>query len=174
MKVAPVKGRREAYMDETTKRQLSERYKQGYAVVADAIAGATEAELDFSPGDGKWTIRQIVHHLADSEMTSAIRLRMLLAADRPSIVAYDQEEFARRLYYDDRPIAASLEAFRAARATSGEILDRMSDAEWQREGTHSEVGRYTVAKWLEIYAQHAHGHADQIRHARAAFRAPTA
>ena len=157
-------------MDEATRRQLIERYKQGYAVVAEAITGASDAELDFSPGEGKWTIRQIVHHLADSEMTSAIRLRLLVAADRPAIAGYDQEEFARRLYYD-RPIGPSLDAFRAARETTAEILDRMSDAEWQREGTHSEVGRYTVAKWLEIYAQHAHGHADQIRNARTAFLA---
>lgn len=153
-----------------TRRQLIERYKQGYALVSEAISGATDAELDFSPAEGKWTIRQIVHHLADSEMTSAIRLRLLIAAEQPSIGGYDQEEFARRLYYD-RPIAPSLDAFRAARQTTAAILDRMSDAEWQREGTHSEIGRYTVSTWLEIYAQHAHAHADQIRSARAAYRA---
>jgi hypothetical protein len=106
-----------------------------------------------------------VHHLADSEMTSAIRLRRLLAEDRPVIVGYDQEEFARKLHYD-RPIAASLAAFKASRDTSGEILDRMSEAEWAREGTHSESGHYSVLRWLEIYAAHAHGHADQIRRAR--------
>ena len=98
-------------------------------------------------------------------MTSAIRLRLLLASDRPAIAGYDQDEFARRLYYD-RPIAASLEAFKAARQTTGDILDRMNEADWQREGTHSEVGRYTIERWLEIYAAHAHDHADQIRKAR--------
>lgn len=155
-------------MELAARRQLVERYKQGYAVVAEAITGASEAELDFSPGKGKWTIRQIVHHLADSEMTSAIRLRLLVASDKPAIVGYDQDEYARRLYYD-RPISPSLDAFRAARETTSEILDRMSDADWAREGTHSESGRYTVERWLEIYAQHAHGHADQIRAAREAF-----
>lgn len=156
-------------MDDATRRQLVERYKQGYAVVAEAITGVSDAELDFSPGEGKWTIRQIVHHLADSEMTSAIRLRLLVASDTPAIVGYDQDAFAKQLYYD-RPTAPSLDAFRAARETTGEILDRMSEADWQREGTHSEIGRYTVERWLEIYAQHAHGHADQIRAARAAFQ----
>ncbi len=153
----------------TRRKELLDRYKDGYRVVAEALAGATDEELDVRPAPGKWTAREIVHHLADSEMTSAIRLRLLLAEDRPQILGYDQEEFARRLHYD-RPTDASLDAFKAARRTTAEILDRMSEAEWQREGTHTEVGRYTVERWLEIYAQHAHGHADQIRVARDAAR----
>jgi hypothetical protein len=160
-------------MDREARQALVDRYKGGYRVVVDALAGATARELDFSPGAGKWTIRQIVHHLADSEMTSAIRLRMLIASERPAIVGYDQDEYARRLYYTDRPIEASLSAFDAARRTTAEILDHMTDDEWQREGTHSEIGRYTVHTWLELYAAHAHGHAEQIRAAREAAQRST-
>jgi hypothetical protein len=157
-------------MDRERRAALVAAYKDGYRVVSDALAGYREDELDTAPAPGRWTARQIVHHLADSEMTSAIRLRLLIASPSPHIVGYDQEEFARKLYYDDRPIEASLDAFNAARRTSAEILDRMSEAEWLREGTHTEHGRYTVYKWLELYAQHAHGHADQIRIARDAAR----
>ena len=103
-------------------------------------------------------------------MTSAIRLRLLLAEERPTIRGYDQEAFARRLHYD-RPIEASLAAFEAARRTTAELLHRMSEEDWGREGTHSESGRYTVEDWLEIYAAHAHDHADQIRRARAKVKA---
>jgi hypothetical protein len=149
-------------MDRETRQQLLDAYKDGYRVVAEALAGAKDEELDTPPGEGKWTARQIVHHLADSEMTSAIRLRLLVASPSPSIVGYDQEEFAKKLYYDDRPIEASLDAFNAARRTTAEILDRLSEAEWLREGTHTEHGRYTVQRWLEIYGTHAHAHADQI------------
>ena len=85
------------------------------------------------------------------------------------IQAYDQEEYARRLHYN-RPIQASLDAFRAARQTTAEILDHLTETDWTREGTHSDSGRYTVERWLEIYAEHAHNHADQIRRARAAAR----
>jgi hypothetical protein len=157
-------------MDRQTRQNLVDAYKDGYRVVAEALAGATDDELDTAPGEGKWTARQIVHHLADSEMTSAIRLRLLIASPNPSIVGYDQEEFARKLYYTDRPIEASLDAFNAARRSSAEILDRLSEAEWLREGTHTEHGRYTLHKWLEIYAVHAHAHADQILAARDAAR----
>lgn len=159
-------------MDAETRKKLIDQYKDGYRVVAEALAGVTGAELDVRPAPGKWSAREIVHHLADSEMTSAIRLRLLLAQDRPEILGYDQDEFARRLHYD-RPIEASIDAFKAARRTTGEILERMSEAEWKREGTHSEHGRYTAERWLEIYAAHAHGHAEQILVARDAARKST-
>ena len=156
-------------MDPSTRKKLINQYKDGYRVVTEALVGATDEELDAHPAPGKWSAREIVHHLADSEMTSAVRLRLLVATDTPNIVGYDQDEFARRLHYD-RPIAASVEAFKSARRTTAEILERMTDAEWAREGTHTEVGRYTVDRWLVIYAAHAHDHASQIRIARAAGR----
>ena len=156
-------------MEPNKRAELIARYKEGYRVVAAALEGASDHELDAKPGRDKWSAREIVHHLADSEMTSAIRLRLLVAEDNAAIHAYDQDEFARRLYYQ-RPIASSLLAFEAARRSTGELLDRLSDADWSRAGTHPEHGRYSVERWLEIYAAHAHNHADQIRRARASAR----
>jgi len=152
-------------VDASTRRTLIDKYRAGYDTVVDALAGADDASLDRRPGPGTWSAREIVHHLADSEMTSAIRLRRLIAEDNPTIVGYDQETFATRLYYG-RPIASSLEAFRWARVSTAEILDRLTEDEWIRAGTHSESGAYSVLRWLEIYAEHAHKHADQIRRAR--------
>jgi hypothetical protein len=152
-------------MDLGTRKKLIDQYKDGYRVVAEALAGATAEDLDARPGPGKWTAREVVHHLADSEMTAAIRLRLLLAVDNPAILGYDQDDFARLLHYD-RPIEASLDAFRASRRTTGEILDCMSEDDWRREGTHTEHGRYPIDRWLEIYSTHAHKHAEQIRVAR--------
>ena len=153
-------------MDAHTRKRLIDQYKDGYRAVAEALTGATDAELDAHPAPGKWSA-EIVHHLADSEMTSAIRLRLLLATERPTILGYDENEFAKRLHYD-RPIEASLAALEAARRSTAEILDRMRESDWVREGTHTDSGRYTTDTWLEIYAVHAHNHADQIRRARAA------
>ncbi len=156
-------------MDAATRKTLIDQYKDGYRVVAEALAGAADEELDARPAPHKWSAREVVHHLADSEMAAAIRLRLLLAIDRPQIVGFDQDEFARVLHYD-RPIEASVDAFKAARRCTAEILDRMTDAEWRREGTHTEHGRYTIERWLEIYAPHAHRHAEQIRVARSSAR----
>jgi hypothetical protein len=102
-------------------------------------------------------------------MTSAIRLRRLIAEERPVIQGYDEAEFARVLFYD-RPVEASLAAFEAARESTGEILDRLSEAQWRRAGVHSQSGDYPVETWLRIYAVHAHEHAEQIGRGRAASR----
>ena len=145
---------------------LIERYAAGHQAVLDALHGITDAELDARPSPDQWTAREIVHHLADSEMTSAIRLRRLLVEDHPDIPNYDEEAFARRLFYTERPIAAALDALNAARRTTLEILERMTEPDWQRSGTHSESGPYSAQTWLEIYAAHAHDHAAQITAAR--------
>ena len=154
-------------MDAQRRRDLIARYKDGYREVAAALEGATDAQLDARPAAGKWSAREIVHHLADSEMTSAVRLRLLVAEDHAAIRGYDEKAFASRLHYD-RPIASSLLAFEGARRCTGDLLERMTDADFAKEGTHSEHGAYSVARWLEIYADHAHNHAAQIRRARAA------
>jgi hypothetical protein len=149
--------------------QLIAQYKDGYSVVVAALLKITPEELDATPAPGKWSARQIVHHLADSEMTAAVRFRLLVAEDAPAIKGYDQEVFAGRLHYE-RPHEASLELFRAARASTAELMGCLSEADWLREGTHTEVGRFGLDTWLRIYAPHAHKHADQIRIARGSLK----
>jgi hypothetical protein len=152
-------------MDAERRGLLIERYRSGPGVIAAAVAGLDDAALDTRPADGGWTPREVIHHTADSEMTSAIRLRRLIAEDDPLIVGYDGDEFARRLHYADRPIEPALAAIESARSTTAQILERLTDDEWQRTGTHSESGSYGVERWLEIYADHCHDHADQIQQA---------
>lgn len=147
------------------RKTLIELYRGGYAAVAEALLKITPEELEFKPAPGKWSVREIIHHLADSEVTAAVRLRLLIAEDRPTLKGYDQDEFARRLYYD-RPHETSLELFHLARTSTAEILDRLTPAEWVREGTHTEAGPYGVEAWLKTYSEHAHKHARQIRVAR--------
>ena len=153
-------------MDTDARRKLIEKYREGPAVLEAALREVPEADLDHS-AEG-WTPRQVAHHVADSEMTSALRLRRLVAEDGPQLAGYDEELFARRLHYSERPIEGSLEAVRGARASTVALLEVLTDAEWAREGTHSESGRYSVDDWLRIYAAHCHDHADQIRRARRA------
>ena len=150
-------------MDAGRRNALVAQYEAGPAVLEDAVKGLSDAELDHRPADGGWTPREVVHHVADSEMTSAIRLRRLIAEDEPLIVGYDGDEFARRLHYADRPIEPALAALAAARATTAQSLRGLTEAEWARTGKYSDSGPYGVEHWLEIYAVHCHDHADQIR-----------
>ena len=160
-------------MKQAERNELIARYSAGYDEVVDALKDFPSESLTAHPLPGKWSAREIVHHLADSETTSAIRLRRLLAEDRPVIHGYDQDLFAIRLRYNEREIEPSLEVLRSARATTTQILNLMTVADWNREGEHTEIGRYTVDQWLEIYAAHAHNHAAQIRRLREALRAST-
>lgn len=154
-------------MDRATRDALVQQYKQGAAEVRKAVAEA-EADngLDRRPAPNEWTAREVAHHLADSELTSAIRLRLLLAVDGPTIHGYDENAFAQRLHYD-RPVEASLNAMEAARASSAELLDALDEDDWKRSGTHTESGEYSVSTWLELYTAHPYDHADQIRKAAA-------
>lgn len=150
------------------RRPLIERYSRGYDEVVDALRDFPAELMTAHPIPGKWSAREIVHHLADSETTSAIRLRRLLVEERPIIAGYDQDQFASRLKYNERDPKPALDALRSARETTTQLLSLMSEDDWQRNGEHSESGRYTPEQWLVIYAAHAHNHADQIRRLRTA------
>ena len=154
-------------MDATTRNTLLAKYKAGYAEVVKALEGFPVSQLTARPFAGKWTAAEIVHHLADSEMNSAIRLRKLLAEAHPVMQGYDQEVWAQQLHYQDRPIEPSLQAFRYARESTAQLFDHMSEADWRKLGWHSEAGSYHSERWLEIYADHAHGHAAQITRLKA-------
>lgn len=148
---------------------LIAKYRAGYDQVIDALRKFPAESLTEHPLPGKWSACEIVHHLADSETTSALRLRLLLAEDRPIIQGYDQDQYAVRLRYNERNINPALDAFRAARASTAQLFELMSEEDWAREGVHTESGRYTAEDWLRIYAAHAHNHAAQIKRLRSSF-----
>ena len=147
------------------RQELLDRYRGGFGAIERALEDITDEELDRPGADGGWSARQVVHHLADSEATAYIRLRRLIAEDEPAIQGYDEPEFARRLHYD-RPIDSSVIVLRGVRASSLDLLEALTPDEWERHGTHSESGPYSVDDWLGIYATHSHDHAAQIRAAR--------
>jgi hypothetical protein len=150
------------------RRTLIETYRAGHAEVAAALDGFPADQLTAHPIPGKWSAAQIVHHLADSEGQSATRIRKLLVEAHPVIQGYDQDEWANKLHYEQRPIEPSLALFRYAREATCQLLELMSDEDWRKHGWHSEAGSYHAERWLEIYAAHAHGHAGQIRRLREA------
>ncbi len=140
-----------------------ELYRGGYDTVSAGLEDATDEDLDRTPPSG-WTARLVVHHLADSELRSCIRLRQLLAEDDPVIQGYDEEHYARVLSYD-RPIGGSLATLKAVRLANLELLEMISESDLARSGSHEETGRYTLDDWLRIYTEHPREHAAQIRRA---------
>jgi len=155
-------------MTNQERQKLIDHYSAGPDEVARSLEGFPAGKLTAKPFPGKWSACEIVHHLADSESISAIRIRRILAEDRPVIQGYDQEEYARRLRYNERDHAPSLATFRGVREATVPLLRKMSDQDWQRQGWHTESGLYSAETWLQIYAAHAHNHAAQIRRLREA------
>src|SRR5262249_53372540 len=154
--------------------KLIVRYAEGPAKLKAALAKAPADGRRWRPGAGKWSVNEIVCHCADAEINAAGRIRYLLAENRPTIVGYDQDEWAHALGYQDHPVELALAAVDAARAHTTALLRKLPDEAWAREGTHTERGRYTAEEWLKLYAEHLESHAAQIDRTVAAWRAAQA
>src|SRR3989442_2050794 len=114
-------------MTSQERQKLIAQYKEGYNEVSRSLEGFPADLLTAHPIQGKWSAAEIVHHLADSETTSGLRLRRLLVEDHPLIQGYDQDTYAARLNYNRREIGPSLEALRSARSSTAQLFDFMTD-----------------------------------------------
>jgi len=149
---------------------LLERYRRGPELLAVVLTGVFGEEEDFVPAPGKWSIRQIVAHLADSEMVAAHRFRQVIAEDNPTLVPYDQDAWAQNLDYARRKPKQSLESFRRMRTENYELLKDLPETAYQRTGNHLERGVMTLRQMIELYAQHAESHAQQLQEIREKFK----
>src|ERR1700692_4546766 len=102
--------------------ELLERYRRGAELLAVATTGAAGPELDFHPGEGKWSVRQIVCHLVDTEAVAVMRFRQFIAEDNPAFGVFDQNAWATGLGYEKRKISQALEVFRTLRLWNFELL----------------------------------------------------
>src|SRR2546425_462433 len=127
-------------MTREDRQQLIEQYAKGPDEVDASLLGFPASELTAHPIAGNWSAAEIVHHLSDSETISGIRLRRLIAETNPVIHGYDQEEYTRALRYNERDIAPALANFRSVRVATTQLMRALTDAEWQRQGWHTEDG----------------------------------
>ena len=148
---------------------LLERYRRGPELLAVVLTGVFGEEEDFAL-PGKWSIRQIVAHLADAELVGAHRFRQVIAEENPTLIAYDQDAWTRGLDYTRRKPKQSLETFRRIRAENYELLKALPAEAFERAGNHSENGRMTLGQMLEGYAQHAESHARQLQQTREEYK----
>lgn len=150
---------------------LIERFRRGPEVLAMVLTGVFGEEEDFATAPGKWSVRQIIAHLADTELVLAVRMRLIVAQDNPTLTGFDQEAWARNLDYARRKPKQSLETFRRLRAENHELLKGLPEAAFERQGTHSERGPMTLRKLVEDYAGHTENHARQMQEIREAYKA---
>ena len=130
--------------------------------IAALIAGRGAGELRRSPGPGRWSVAQILAHLADAEIVGAYRFRMILAAPGTPIQAFDQDDWARALKYEAAEPQASLALFESLRAAQLRLWRGLNDEELDRFGIHAERGKESVRHLLSLYAGHDLNHLAQI------------
>lgn len=134
------------------------------------LTGVFGEEEDFVTAPGKWSIRQIVAHLADCELVYGHRMRQIAAEENPTLIGFDQDAWARNLDYTRRKPKQSLENFRRMRAENYELLKELPEAAFARSGNHSERGPVTLMSIVEGGAQHAESHAHQAQGIREAYK----
>lgn len=133
-----------------------------------AMAGMTGTQLATPERAGKWSVVQVLRHLADSEIVWAFRLRMIWSQDRPPLSGYDQDAWAERLSYADSDADESLTEFAVLRRGNLRLLRSASDTDLQRVGVHAERGEESIAHMLGLYAGHDLLHIRQLHRIRAA------
>lgn len=140
------------------------QYKQATDLFIDLVSALDEKSLDISDGEG-WTPRQVIHHVADSEAQSYARIRRLVAEPGTMIQGYDEGAWGENstLGYSELSIDISIAVYTAVRASSLEIIKRLTEEQLNNSGTHSESGKYTIHNWLDNYINHPRDHAAQIR-----------
>jgi len=135
------------------------------AEVERLVAGATPEQLNRSPAPGEWSPRQVLSHLADSDLVFETRLRMMVTQDRPVLVGYDQEAWTDRFAgLDDTP-EQTLARWQVLRAANVRMAESFTPEEWERVGMHSERGEESVRLHVQILAGHDRVHIDQFRRA---------
>jgi hypothetical protein len=149
-------------LDGKERQILIDRYAHGPARLREALAHLPLDALQWRPAPGEWSAHEVICHCADSETNSYARIRLLVAEPRPVIQGYDQDRWATLFDYHALPMHTALDVVEAVRAHTTALLRRLPDAAWQREGTHTESGRYSAEEWLRIYSWHLEGHAQQI------------
>jgi hypothetical protein len=145
-------------------------------VVLHETTGALRLFLDTVPSEivgraeapGKWSIGEVIQHLADSDLVGGFRLRMVLAHDRPAIAGYDQDLWASRLGYRDADVHEALEQFAALRAANVRLWERLTPADLARVGMHAERGEESLEHMRRLYAAHDLLHLRQLARIRAA------
>lgn len=140
------------------------------AKVTAAVGGLTDEQLDTPYRDGGWTVRQTVHHIADSHMNSQIRFKLALTEDEvPTIKPYYEDRWA-ELGDSKLPVDVSLKLIDAIHTRWSALLDSMSDQDFQKQFIHPETGAWTLDGALALYAWHSKHHTGHITSLRERMR----
>jgi hypothetical protein len=127
------------------------------------VASASAEQLNRSPAPGEWSPREVLNHLADSDLVSCTRVRMVVTQDQPTIVGYDQEAWTARFGGLDASAQETVDRWLTLRRTNLRMWESLGPKEWERVGLHSERGPESVRLNVQLMAGHDRMHLDQFR-----------
>jgi hypothetical protein len=132
------------------------------------IKGVPTARLRKRPAPDKWSVTEIVAHLADAEIVSGFRMRLILGAPGTPIAAFDQDSWVTSGHYEKRDPRKSVEQFRVVREANLALLKSLTPEQWKHYGMHSERGQESIEHIVRMFAGHDINHLHQIERILAA------
>ncbi len=132
------------------------------AALEEAVRGLTDQQLDTPYREGGWTVRQVVHHLADSHMNAFVRTKLILTEDRPTLKQYSQDRWAELPDVQRTPITSSLALLRGLHERWSVLWEQVPETAWSRAAIHPESGEMTLERILTIYSSHGEKHIGHI------------
>jgi hypothetical protein len=138
-------------------------YGSAYQKLMAALERFPREMWQYRPSADRWTIHEIVVHIADSEVNSYIRCRRFLAEPGSTVLGYDEGRWARELHYHEQSTGDALELFKWLRQKSYELIKNLPDATWSNTVHHSENGLMTMDDWLDTYERHIPEHVEQMQ-----------
>ncbi|MBS1618853.1 MAG: DinB family protein [Bacteroidetes bacterium] len=145
------------------RRDLIASYGKAYETLTAALWQFPADMWQWRPGPGKWSIHEIIIHIADSEANSYIRCRRLIAEPGTGVYGYDENKWAQVLDYHSRSTDEALDLFKALRQSSWQLIKDQPDHVWHTATVlHSEAGTVSIEQWLRTYEEHIPVHIRQM------------
>ena len=153
-------------------RKLIDQYTADGAELTKMLAGLSRDDLLALPVPGTWSIQQIVLHVVDTDLEFTSRIKRVVAEDKPLLMGFDQSKFTARLHYEAQEAALAADLFAKNRQQIATLLRQLSDADFERQGVHSERGLMTLADLLGYATRHYQHHMKFVREKRALLGKP--
>lgn len=146
-----------------TRTEKIQSYSKGYENLINAVKEMPKEMWNFKPAPNKWSIHEIIIHMADSEVNSFSRARKIICEPGSTIMAYDQDTWAIRTNYLSQSTDDALELFKILRRMTYKIIKNLPESIWNNEFIHPERGKMTLDDWLNIYEGHVNVHINQMK-----------
>lgn len=158
-------------MTPADRQQKIEAYGQAHATLVEGLTAFPRAMWSYKPAPDRWSIHEILVHIADSEANSYVRCRRFIAEPGSTVMGYDEMRWAVALDYHAQSTAEALELFKWLRYLSYQLIKTLPETVWANTVHHTQSGVMTMEDWLDIYTRHIPDHLAQMQSVYTAWEA---